>query len=124
MGKVHACVCAKLLQLCSTLCGPMDYSLPGFSVHGILQARILEWVAMPSSRGSPDLRIKPAAPVPLTLQADSLPLSHLGNPKVHMLRFLLTHAQWKTGLLKRCLCKVQPYGNPSGNPWTTLNRTC
>ena len=35
-----------------TLCSPMDCSLPGSSVHGILQARILEWVAMPSSRGS------------------------------------------------------------------------
>ena len=34
------------------LCDPMDCSLPGFSVHGILQARILEWVAMSSSRGS------------------------------------------------------------------------
>ena len=34
-----------------TLCNPMDYSLPGASVHGTLQARILEWVAMPSSRG-------------------------------------------------------------------------
>ena len=43
---------AKSLQLCLTLCDPMDYSLPGSSVHGILQARILEWVAMPSSRGS------------------------------------------------------------------------
>ena len=45
-------VCAKLLQLCPTLCNPMDCSLPGSSVHGILQARILEWVTMPSSRGS------------------------------------------------------------------------
>ena len=35
-----------------TLCNPMDYSPPGSSIHGILQARILEWVAMPSSRGS------------------------------------------------------------------------
>ena len=43
---------ARLLQLCSTLCDPVDCSLPGFSVHGILQARILEWVAMPSSRVS------------------------------------------------------------------------
>ena len=43
---------AKLLQSCPTLCDPMDYSPPGSSVHGILQARILEWVAMPSSRGS------------------------------------------------------------------------
>ena len=43
---------AKSLQLCLTLCNPMDCSPPGSSVHGILQARILEWVAMPSSRGS------------------------------------------------------------------------
>ena len=39
---------AQSLQLCLTLCDPMD-CLPGSSVHGILQARILEWVAMPSS---------------------------------------------------------------------------
>ena len=42
-------VCAKLLQSCPTLCDPMDYSLTGFSVHGILQARIL-----PSPRGLPN----------------------------------------------------------------------
>ena len=36
---------AKSLQSCLTLCNPMDCSPPGFSVHGILQARILEWVA-------------------------------------------------------------------------------
>ena len=46
------CMHVKLLQLCSTLCDPVDCSLLGFSVHGILQARILEWVAMPSSKGS------------------------------------------------------------------------
>ena len=44
--------CAKSLQSCLTLCDPMDSSLPGSSVYGILQGRILEWVAMPSSRGS------------------------------------------------------------------------
>ena len=43
-------------QLCPTLCDPMDYSPPGSSVQGILQARILRWVAMPSSRGSPQPR--------------------------------------------------------------------
>ena len=43
------CMHAKLLQSCPTLCDPMD---SGSSVHGILQVRILEWVAMPSSRGS------------------------------------------------------------------------
>ena len=46
------CVRAMLIQLCPTLCDPMDHSPPGSSVHGILQARILEGVARPSSRGS------------------------------------------------------------------------
>ena len=41
----------KSLQSCLTLHDPMDCSPPGSSVHGILQARILKWVAMPSSRG-------------------------------------------------------------------------
>ena len=60
MAKEHLINClplglsmsAKSLQSCSILCDPMGCSLPGSSVHGILQARILEWVAMPSSRGS------------------------------------------------------------------------
>ena len=47
----YACMLTKTLQLCPTLCGPIDCSLPGSPVHGIFQARILEWVAMPSSRG-------------------------------------------------------------------------
>ena len=45
-------VCAKLLQSYLTLCNPMDSSPPGSFVHGILQARVLEWVAMPFSRES------------------------------------------------------------------------
>ena len=43
---------AQLLHSCLTLCDPMGCSLPGSSVHGGSQARILEWVAMPSSKGS------------------------------------------------------------------------
>ena len=46
------CLCVKSLQSCPTLCDLMDCSLPGSSVHGILQTRILEWVAVPSSGGS------------------------------------------------------------------------
>ena len=42
----------KLAQSCPTLCDPMDCSLPGFSVHGIFHARVLEWVAISFSRGS------------------------------------------------------------------------
>ena len=45
------CMNAKSLQLCLTLCNPMDCSPPGSSVHGILQVRILEWVAMPWGEG-------------------------------------------------------------------------
>ena len=50
---VCVCICGGfIIQSCLTLCSPMDCSPPGSSVHGILQARILKWVAMPSSRGS------------------------------------------------------------------------
>ena len=50
VGKVSTH--AKLLQSCPTLCNPMDCSLPASPVHGISQARILEWVAIFASRGS------------------------------------------------------------------------
>ena len=46
----HGCLKVKVTQSCLTLCNPMDYT-----IHGILQARILEWVAIPFSRGSPQL---------------------------------------------------------------------
>ena len=50
---IYLCVCVCLVaQLCPTLCDPMGCNPPGTSVHGILQDRILEWVAMPSSRES------------------------------------------------------------------------
>ena len=52
LRNLHVCMYAKLLHSCPTPYNPMDCSLPGASVHGILQARILEWVAMASSRGS------------------------------------------------------------------------
>ena len=48
----YCCCCCGVTQSCSTLCDPMDCSPPGSSVHWILQARVLEWVAMPSPRGS------------------------------------------------------------------------
>ena len=50
---------AKSFQSCLTLCDPVDSSLTDFSVHEILQARILEWVALPFSRDHPDPRIEP-----------------------------------------------------------------
>ena len=56
----------------------VNCSLPGSSVHGILLARILEWVAMPFSRDLPDSGVEP---VSYAVQADSLPLSHWGKPR-------------------------------------------
>ena len=64
-------------QLCPTLCNPMDCSLPGSSLHGILQTRILERVSIPSSRGSSQPRDQtPVSWHLLHWQASSLPLSH------------------------------------------------
>ena len=54
--KLFVCLLAQLLQSCPTLCDPRDHSPPGSSVRGILQARILEWVAMPTSWGSCQIR--------------------------------------------------------------------
>ena len=70
---------AKSLQSCLTFCDPMDWSPPGSSVHGILQARILEWVAMPSSRDLPDPGIKPTSLSLLHWQVGSLTLVPSGN---------------------------------------------
>ena len=55
-GSKSSCVCVLVAQLCPTLSKPMDCSPPGSSDHGILQVRVLEWVAIPFSRGSSQLR--------------------------------------------------------------------
>ena len=54
-GVILLCTHVKLLQSCSALCDSMDHNLPGASVHGILQARILNWVAISSSQGIPGI---------------------------------------------------------------------
>ena len=76
-----ACVHAKLLPSCLTLCDHMDHSPPCFSLHGILQARILECVAMPFSRGSswPRDQIQ-VSYSNLHWQVSSLPLALPGKP--------------------------------------------
>ena len=66
-----------VVQSCLTLCNPMDGSLPGSSVHGILQARILAWVAIPLSRDLSDPGIELVSPA---LQVDSLPSEPPGKP--------------------------------------------
>ena len=86
----------KSLQSCPTLCDPMDYSLPGSSVHGILQARIQEWVTMPSSKGSSQPRdITQGSNSHLLCllhwQMCSLPLVPPGKPQIFSSVQSLTH---------------------------------
>ena len=64
---------AQSLEWCPTLCEPISCSLPGSSVHGIFQARILKWVTIPSSRDLPNPGFEPVSPA---LQVHSLLLSH------------------------------------------------
>ena len=77
------CVCmrAMLLQLNLTLCNPVDCNSPGSSVHGILQAIVLEWVATPSSRGSSHPMDRTRISRLLHWQAGSLPLAPPGSLK-------------------------------------------
>ena len=86
----------KVTQSCLTLCDPMDYT-----VHGILQAIILEWVAVPSPGHLPNPGIKPRSP---TSQADSLPAEPQGKPCLwdewlhkqwHQKLWALTNIGWK-----------------------------
>ena len=82
----HSCACmhAKSLQSCLTLCNPMDYTLPGSSVHGILQTRTLEWAAMPFSRGSSPPRDRTCISCVSCVGSQVLDLlSHQGNPGLH-----------------------------------------
>ena len=67
----------EVAQLCPTLCNRMDCSTSGFSIHGILQAIILEWVSMPFTRGCSQPRNQTQSPA---LQADSLPSEPQGRP--------------------------------------------
>ena len=76
----------KVAQSCLTLCNPMDYT-----VHGILQVRILEWVAFPSPGDLPNPGIKPRSPA---LQVDLYQLSHKGSPCYTVGSHSLFYTQW------------------------------
>ena len=119
--NMQMCVCGggvQSLHLCLTLCHPMDCSPPGSSVHGILQARILEWVAISFSRGSSQPRdgtcVSCTSPA---LLGGVLLLSHQGsqNMPVWNLKYR-TVKLWTDFLLcRRSMAltlvsfKVQPY---------------
>ena len=90
------CVSMLVGQSCPTLCDPVDYNPPGPSVHGFLQARILEWVAIPSPEDFPNPEIKPMSPA---LQAVSL----------------LSEPDGASGKEPSCQCRR--YKRPGLSPW-------
>ena len=84
---------SKVTHSCPTLCDPMDCSLPGFSVHGIFQVRVLEWVAISSPGDLPDTGIKLGSPA---LQTDTLPSELPGKPTKH-----IRQSQNSIGIMKK-----------------------
>ena len=70
---------ANLLRSCLSVCYPMDHSPPESSFHGVLQVRILEWIAKPSSKKSSQPRDQPVFLMSPELQTGSLPLVPPGN---------------------------------------------
>ena len=77
---ISKCGGGFVTKSCPTLCDPMDCSPPASSVHGILQASILEWGAMPSSRGSSPPRDRATFLMPPALAGRFLPPASLGKP--------------------------------------------
>ena len=97
----HKYLCAKLLQSCLTLYDPMDCSPPGSSVHGILQARILKWVALPSFRGSSQPRDQTQVPCVSCIGGRVLYYQcHLGSPCSTILSSSWADLLWKRRNLK------------------------
>ena len=88
-------MCGKLLQLCLSLCNPVDCSPPISSVHGILQARILERVAISFSKGSCKPRDQTCILCLLHWQTDSLPLAPSGKPSgIHISLTFFIPREW------------------------------
>ena len=110
---------------CLTLCDPMDCSPPGSSICGILQVRILEWVAISFSRGFPNPGIEPRSP---TLQTDSLPAESQGKPKntgvgsLSLLQQIIPNQESNQGLLhcRWILYQLSYQGSPNAL-WISIN---
>ena len=106
----------KVIKSCPTLCDPKDYS-----VHRILQARILEWVAFPFSGDFPNPWIKPRSPA---LQLDSLPAEPQGKPEntgqntgvgsLSLFQWVFLTQEWNRGLLhcRQILYQLSYQGSP------------
>ena len=93
-GPFRCCLHEKLLQWCLTLCDPMDCGPPGLFVYEILQAGILEWVVMPSSRGSSWPRDQTWVLHLLQWQSGSLPTVPAGKPLLDATRVQILHTSF------------------------------
>ena len=80
-------LCAKLFQSCPSLCDPIRCSLTGSSVRRILQARILEWVAMPSSRGSSQPKTEATTLTPLAMAGGFFTTSAMWETHIHIMHW-------------------------------------
>ena len=89
------CVCFQSFQSCPTLCNLMDCSLPGFFVTGILQARIVEWVAILSSGGSCQPGIESVSPAVSCITGGFFTTELLGKPYLNYIRSLSTLSRAK-----------------------------
>ena len=89
------CLCL-VAQLCPTLCDPMGRSIPGSTLHGISQARLLQWVGISFFRERPYLGIEPSSPA---LQQDTLLLNQWGSPVYEITQPIKTTSLIFQGLL-------------------------
>ena len=137
--RVHA----RLIQLCSTLCDPMDCSPPGSSVHGILRTRILQWVYISSSRGSSWPRDQACVSIscigswvfyylchpwrPISGQIDGLIVYELIHFSKNMISYLngytfYLHSDYSVSLMYVCNCRccylVTKLCPTLATPWT------
>ena len=128
---------SEVAQSCPTLSDPLDCSLPGFSVHGIFQTRVLEWGAISFSRGPswPRDRTPGLLPCRQTLYH----LSHQGSPKQYNIRIIFSSPVFSLkdltylNMYKPCIfehyityvCKELPLSiiNVQANSWIFLNKT-
>ena len=115
---VCVCVCVYT-QSCLTFCDPMNCSLTGSSVHGILQARILEWVAISFSRGSSPPKNRTLVSYVSCIGRRILhPLSHLGEG--HSLLGEGCHSEQRPGLLLNTSVH-SPHSKELSGPISTLS---
>ena len=117
---MRACVCESLSHVW-LFWDPMDYSLPGSSVHGILQGRILEWVAIPFSRGTSRPGLEPGSPA---LQADYLPselpgdsTDNLAASKARLPKSSFNNNSWDASVMRGAVV------DPWDNQWTKKTET-